>query len=194
MKSYPRAAAAAALAICTLPGAVLAHPGHDLAGMHAGFWHPLLGADHLLALLAAGLWAAQAGGRRRVWAPLSFLLALAGGFGLALAGFALPGVEPGLAASVVVLGLLLAGAAGLPAAASAALVGVFAVLHGNAHGVELPAHGAALAYGAGLLASSAMVLGAAVGMGAVLRHGAPRCLRAMGAGIAVGGALICAGL
>lgn len=150
--------AAAALA---LPGLALAHPGHEHAsGLLSGLAHPLFGLDHLLAMLAVGLWGAQLGGRARWALPVMFVgvMLLAGGLGLA--GLPLPGVEHGIVASVVVLGLALLWAGKLPLAPSAALVGAFAVFHGHAHGTEMPAEASALLYALGFaIATAALHIG-----------------------------------
>lgn len=107
------------------------HAGHDSA-MLAGLSHPLGGADHLLAMLAVGLWAGQQGGAARWQAPLAFVALLAVGGALGAAGLWLPGVEAGIAASVLALGLLLAARARLPRWAGLGLTGGFALLHGLA--------------------------------------------------------------
>ncbi|EGI78435.1 HupE/UreJ family protein [Hylemonella gracilis] len=141
--------------------AASAHVGADGGGHHgflAGFSHPFFGLDHLAAMLAVGVWSALA--VRRIWvAPLAFALTLLAGALLAQAGLTFPAVEPMIAASLLVVGLLLALRAQLSAAAAAALVAVFALFHGAAHGNELtgaPALagmvlGTALLHGAGLL-------------------------------------------
>src|SRR3954471_11624499 len=100
----PLAALSAALAL--LPQAALAHPGHGVAtGAEAGFLHPLMGADHILAMVAVGLLAALRGGRA-LWAlPLAFLVLMSAGAGLGMAGIALPYAETGIALSIVVFGL-----------------------------------------------------------------------------------------
>jgi urease accessory protein len=132
------------------------HGGHH--GFMAGFSHPFFGLDHLAAMLAVGVWSALA--VRRIWAaPLAFALTLLAGALLAQAGLSFPAVEPMIAASLLVVGLLLALRARLGAATAAALVAVFALFHGAAHGNELtgtPALtgmvlGTALLHGAGLL-------------------------------------------
>lgn len=182
-KSIRIAAGAAAFAVCNLAAA---HPGHahDAA---AGLLHPLLGADHLLAMLAVGVWACQLGGRARWLLPASFLtlMALAGGAGMA--GIALPMVEGGIAASLLALGLLIAFSVRLPAAAGAGLTALFAIFHGYAHGAEMPAAGAALQYAFGFLLSTAVLHGCGLLLGAGLRQRAT-WLRAAGLALAAGGA------
>ncbi len=133
MKS--RFALAAILAAAS--GAALAHPGHETAGFLSGFAHPLGGLDHLLAMLAVGLYAARQPGAARWMLPAGFVLAMLAGAGLGALGVALPAVEAGIAASVLVFGLLIAFAARLPLAASLPLVAAFALFHGHAHHAEM---------------------------------------------------------
>lgn len=159
--------AAAVLAAAAAPAA--AHTGVSIGGgLGAGLAHPLLGLDHLLAMLSVGALGAVAGGAA-LWAlPAAFMAAMALGSGLALAGIGLPGVELGIAASLVVFGALLATRAGLPAAAAAAVVAVFALFHGHAHGMELPAMAAPAAYVLGFVAATGLLhllgIGLALGL------------------------------
>lgn len=130
----------------------------------AGFSHPLFGADHILAMVAVGLWAFMIGGKA-IWAvPASFVGAMLAGFALALAGVPLPFVEPAILASVVALGLLVAMAVKLPVAPAAAIVGVFALFHGHAHGGEIGAAGE-LSYAAGFAIATAALHGVGVTLG-----------------------------
>jgi urease accessory protein len=154
----------------------------------AGFSHPLAGLDHLLAMVAVGLWAAQLGGRAIWQVPAAFVGALALGASLALAGVAVPAVEPGIMASLLVMGLLIAFAVRLPAAVGTALVAVFAVCHGHAHGTEMPMASAPLLYGAGFVLATAALhaLGVALGW-AGARLVSPALTRAAGAAIAIAG-------
>ena len=108
------------------------------ASWFAGFMHPLLGLDHLLAMLAVGLWAAQPGGNRLWQLPIAFLSMMILGALLGKTGFTLPLVEAGIASSLLVLGLLLAFAIRLTIVPSMLMVGLFAVFHGYAHGAEMP--------------------------------------------------------
>lgn len=132
----------------------------------AGMSHPFLGIDHVLAMIAVGIWAFQIGGRALAGVPLAFVGCMAVGFVLALSGVALPFVEPAILASVVALGLLVAAAVRLPAGACAAVVGAFALFHGHAHGAEIGA-ASALTYGAGFVAATALlhVVGLGAGLG-----------------------------
>lgn len=162
----------AAALLAGLPLAAAAHTGGDAGAHHGlasslldGLLHPFTGLDHLAALLAVGAWSALSA--RRIWlAPLSFALLMLAGALAASAGLALPGVEPMIAASLLVLGLLLAARQQLPAAAAAALVGGFALFHGAAHGIEL-AGAPALA---GMVAATALLHAAGLGLGWALRE------------------------
>lgn len=142
-----------------------AHLNPDEHGSFAaGLSHPLFGADHILAMVAVGLWAALLGGRALWLVPSAFVGTMAVGFAAALSGVALPFVEPVILASVVVIGLLAAVALRVPASAGMAMVGFFAFFHGHAHGGELGSAGA-LSFGIGFAASTALLHAAGVGIG-----------------------------
>jgi urease accessory protein len=141
------------------PVPALAHTGADhLHGFAVGFLHPVGGLDHVLAMVAVGLWAGLLGGRAAWALPMGFLGAMVIGFGLGATGVGLPLVEAGILASVIVLGALVAASARLPLAAAMPLVALFGLLHGHAHGTELAAQGA-VAYAAGFLAATAALHG-----------------------------------
>jgi urease accessory protein len=145
--------------------AAQAHTGHGAEGLAAGLAHPL-GADHLLAMLAVGLWSAAALVPGRRWqGPAMFLVLLALGAVAGAAGLALPLVEVGIALSVSVFGAMLLAPKALPIALGLALVGFAAALHGLAHGAELPTGSSFAGYAAGFLLSSALLhaLGLALG-------------------------------
>jgi urease accessory protein len=167
-----------------------AHPGagsHD--GFAHGFVHPVLGFDHVLAMVSVGLWAGLVGGRA-VWAwPSAFVAVMAAGAAIGLAGAAIPGVEASIALSVVALGLAVALRAPLPLLAGAALCGLFALAHGYAHGAELPATVGAASYVAGFIAATALLHAAGV-LGGI---GLARAGRGGIAGLA-GGAVAATGL
>ena len=167
----------------------LAHSGLEHAVSFAsGFAHPWSGLDHMLAMLAVGLWAGANGGRA-LWAwPVVFVGVMLVGGALSIAGFALPMVEPGILASVIVLGLLVLAAIRLPVVAGATLVALFALLHGHAHGAELPAEAAAASYAAGFAGATALLHGVGLGV-AHLATGArgTLALRTAGALVAVAG-------
>ncbi|MCO6419378.1 HupE/UreJ family protein [Siccirubricoccus sp. KC 17139] len=181
-----RALLLAAALLAPLPA--LAHPGHGLEhGFAAGLAHPFLGLDHLLAMVTVGLLGGLLGGAARFALPGAFLAAMAAGAGLAMAGVALPGVEAGILASLIVLGALTALAVRLPLGAMAGLAALFGLLHGAAHGAELPGGSAAL-YVAGFLVATAALHGLGL---ALARPFAPWARRA--AQLA-GGATAAAGL
>lgn len=174
-------------------GPALAHldPGEH-GSFLAGVTHPLSGLDHILAMLAVGLWAAMIGGRA-LWAlPTAFVGAMATGFALSLAGVPLPGVEPMILVSVMALGLLVALAVRMPMGPSVALVGLFGLFHGHAHGGELGAATAAT-FGIGFALATALLHGTGLGLGLGLNRAlASRpgrlAMRGLGVVTALGGA------
>lgn len=175
----------------SLPALAHAHPGHGLDGLAGGIAHPLLGADHFLAILAVGFWAAQLGGRARWALPMSFVGAMSIGAVCGFSGFALPFIEQGIVGSVLVFGLLIAVAARLPLKAAAAVIAGFAFLHGLAHGAEMPVGGSEMSYGAGLIMSTAAMHGAGLAIGVGLKKtGHTAWLRAAGALVCVLGAVL----
>jgi len=143
---------AAALSLCA--GSVFAHPGNADAGFASGLMHPVTGLDHLLVMLAVGLYAAGQRGTARWGLPLAFVLAMLSGSLLAMAGVALPAIETTIAASVVVLGLLLVSLGNLPLAFTLPLITIFAVFHGHAHYAEMGDAGF-LRYAAGFVLATA---------------------------------------
>lgn len=142
----------------------LAHTGIGHAsGLAAGLAHPFLGADHLLAMLSVGIWSALAAPRKAWLAPAAFVAAMIVGATLGIAGIGLPAVESMVAASVLALGLMVVAGTRLPAWAGIALIGVFAVFHGHAHGSE--ATGAIVAYIVGFASATATIHLAGIGIG-----------------------------
>ena len=181
-----------ALLAMALPLAAAAHTGADGGTHHhgfaTGFMHPLTGADHLAAMVAVGLWSALAARRAwpdLLWAPLAFAGMLLAGALAGLAGLQLPAVEPMIAASLLVLGLLVATRMHLAAGAAAALVGVFAVFHGVAHGHELASDHGAVPTLAGMGAATLLLHAAGIAAGWALRHANAWLPRV--AGVAVAG-------
>jgi urease accessory protein len=172
-------------------GAAEAHTfGATGAGFAQGFAHPLGGLDHLLAMIAVGLWATQLGGRA-LWAvPASFVAMMVAGAVVGWAGVPVPGVEPAIALSLLVLGFVVTTATRLPTALGAALVGVFALFHGHAHGSELPEAAAALAYAGGFVAATAVLHGVGLALGLATRQRFAWALRLGGAGVAAAGVLL----
>ena len=149
-----------------VPGAALAHPGHEAgAGLAHGFIHPLTGLDHILAMLLVGLFAYQLGGRALWLLPATFVAVMGLGGAVALSGAGLSMVEIGIAASVILLGAAVALNAKAPVAVAAGVVGLFAMFHGFAHGAEIPAGAGAISYGLGFMAASALLTGAGIGLG-----------------------------
>lgn len=181
-----------ALSLMLAASAAWAHPGHGAhAGFASGFFHPMLGLDHVIAMVAVGLWGARLGGAA-VWAlPLVFPLVMALGAGLGLIGVALPAVEAGIALSGVVLGLILALALRAPVGVAAAIVALFAVFHGHAHGTEVPGGVGLWGYGLGFVAGTGLLHLAGIGLAGLMRGAmGARALQGTGAGIALlGGAL-----
>ena len=162
------------ISAAAMPLATLAHTSADAGSHHGfltGFMHPLTGLDHLAAMLAVGLWSAlSATSARRIWlAPVAFAGMLLVGALLGLNGLALPAVEPMIAASLLVMGLLVATRAQLPLAVTAGVVGVFAVFHGIAHGTELAGGGNGFAPLLGMLVATIALHLAGVGLGLALR-------------------------
>jgi urease accessory protein len=157
-------AAAATVGFST---AALAHVGdHSHMSFTEGLLHPFTGLDHVLAMVAVGLWASQLGGRALWLLPLTFPAVMAMGAALGLSGVTLPWVEIGIAGSVMVLGAVVALALRPSLAISIPLIGAFALLHGYSHGVELPAGVSALSYGAGFIAATLVLhaIGIATGL------------------------------
>ena len=151
-------AALVAVATAGFSSAAFAHVGdHSHMSFMEGLMHPFSGLDHILAMVAVGLWASQLG-RRALWLlPLTFPVVMAAGAALGTSGVALPWVEIGIAGSVMVLGAAVALALRPSLAISLPLIGAFALLHGYSHGVELPASASALSYGAGFIAATLML-------------------------------------
>lgn len=155
-------------------------------GLQQGFLHPLSGGDHLLAMLAVGLWAAQQQGRAVWLIPAAFVSLMTVGGALGLAGVLLPGVELGIALSLLVLGLLIATAARFTPSLSMALVGFFALFHGCAHGAEMPGSASAGLFSLGFIAATLLLHGAGLLAGFGLQRAAQmRWVRFAGAAIAV---------
>jgi len=165
-------------------GPALAHLDPAAHGsVAAGFTHPVFGPDHVLAMVAVGLWAALQGGRALWSVPAAFVGAMVLGFALSLIGMPLPLVEPVILTSVIIMGVLVAMTVQLPVAAGMGLVAVLALFHGHAHGSEMGG-AAALAYLTGFVSATALLHGAGVVLGlGLVRVAQGRVLR--GAGVAV---------
>lgn len=143
-------------------------PSGEFGSFASGFTHPLFGFDHVLAMVAVGLWASMIAhriGQRALWSvPAVFVAMMIVGFGLALVKLPLPFVEPMILASIIVIGLVLAIAVRIDARVCAMLVGMFALFHGHAHGGEIGEAGA-LQFTLGFVLATALLHGAGVGLG-----------------------------
>ena len=171
-------------------GTALAHPGHDVSGLAAGLVHPFTGMDHLLAMVAVGLWAAQ-GGKRKVWLlPATFMTTLVLGAAIAMQWPSLPMVETGIAVSVLALGLLVSLSMQLPAMPSVAIIALFGLLHGYAHGLELPESAAPAAYALGFLAATATLHLGGIAAGIATRNRYTLLSRLLGSAIAFSGVFL----
>ena len=164
------------------------------ASLSDGFMHPLSGLDHMTVMIAVGLWAVIKGGKA-IWAwPLAFVGVMLAGGALGMLQVLLPIVEPGILASVVALGLLVALAVELPVSAGVVVVGLFALLHGHAHGTEVPESAGSLGYMAGFALATALLhaagIAAALGFGLKLRG----LVRAAGAACAAVGVCLVFGM
>ncbi len=150
-----------------VPARAFAHVTGDVAGgLASGFLHPISGLDHVVAMVAVGLWGTQLG-KPAIWIlPVTFPIVMAFGGVLGVRGVPMPPVEIGIALSAVVLGAVVALALRPPLRAAASVVGVFAIFHGYAHGTELPQSATPLAYGAGFVLTTGLlhVSGIAIGL------------------------------
>jgi urease accessory protein len=178
----------AAMALVATPA--LAHTEAGVAGgLVSGFLHPLLGPDHVVAMVAVGLWGAFLGMPAMWVLPVVFPLVMAFGGVLGVLGVPLAGVEVGIALSAVTLGAMVAFAARPPLWVAAVLVGGFAICHGYAHGAELPGAANPLAYGLGFVVATGLLHLTGIAFGLLVRW--PLGVRAVRAG---GGLIACAGL
>jgi len=173
-----------ALVLLLLSPLALAHPGHGESGLIAGFMHPITGIDHLLTMLAVGLWAVQRQDKQWWLLPAAFVGLMLPGAAMGLLGIAPPAwLESAIAGALLLIGLLLGLALKPGTLGSCALVGAIAMLHGWAHGAELPAGLSASAYMGGFALATALLHLGGVGVSIVAIHHwqAPRLIRALGA-------------
>jgi|SRR5215470_23114 len=186
-----RRPADAVAALCLLAlacGPAFAHTGSGSGGFVGGFAHPLFGPDHVVAMVAVGLWGAFLGPPAIFILPVVFPLVMAVGGVLGILGVPLPGVEIGIAISAIVLGLMVALAARPPLWIAAALVGAFAIFHGHAHGAELPPGTDAVAFSVGFVVATGLLHLTGIGFGLLARWPAGRfAVRAAGGAIALAG-------
>jgi len=184
-----RVGAAVALALVLSPVAAFAHEETgQAAGLLAGLSHPLSGLDHVLAMIAVGLWGAVLG-PPAIWVlPVAFPIVMAFGGLMGLLGFPLPGVEIGIAVSAVVLGALVLAEVRPPLWLAALIVAFFAIFHGHAHGRELPQGTSALLYSLGFVVATGLLHAVGIGLGVAHRWTAGRRLvQLAGGGVALAG-------
>ena len=184
-----RRVAAASLAVVCGPALALAHvqPG-EAAGLLSGAAHPVSGLDHVLAMVAVGLWGAQLGAPAIWLLPVTFPMVMAFGGFLGLVGVTLPGVEIGIALSAVLLGAAVMTEHRPPLAVAAALVGIFAIFHGHAHGTELPRGESGLLYSFGFVIATGCLHAIGIAIGTIHRWPAGQvAVRLAGGGVGLAG-------
>jgi urease accessory protein len=171
------------------PAAAFAHTrGGEVLGFTSGLWHPVSGLDHVLAMVAVGLWGAQLGSPAVWFLPVTFPMVMAFGGFLGLMGVRLPGIEIGIAVSAIALGYAVFSEARPPLWGAALLVAVFAVFHGHAHGTELPPGANGILYSIGFVLATGTLHAVGIAIGLVHRWPVGRAaLRAAGAVVAVAG-------
>lgn len=167
MRSKTLLTTTAVAAVLVLAQAAQAHPGHGNGGLAAGVQHPLAGLDHLLAILAVGLFAGHRGGRSIWLMPLTFVTCMLAGGLLGIGHATAPAMEQAIAASVIVLGLLVASGPKVATTLALPLVALFAAFHGYAHGAELPAGASAISYAAGFALTTSVLLATGALIGAL---------------------------
>lgn len=179
----------AALCFLMLASRAFGHAeGGEAAGFLTGLLHPISGLDHVLAMVAVGLWGAQLGAPAIWLLPVTFPIVMALGGLLGLLGVPLPGVELGIAASAVLLGAAVMSERRPPLYAAAALVGFFAIFHGHAHGTELPPGESGLLYSLGFVVATGCLHAIGIAIGSVHRWPAGRvALRVAGGGVGLAG-------
>jgi urease accessory protein len=182
-----------ALLVALTPSLALAHVGvGERSGVAHGFLHPVSGFDHILAMVAVGLFAAYLGGRALWLVPLSFVAMMAFGGVLGMAGIGLPFAEIAIGLSVVVLGIIVATRVNPQLAVAMALVGFFAIFHGHAHGAEMPEIASGLAYGVGFILATALLHAIGIGVGILIGKAGQRYSRTISQ--IAGGAMALAGI
>jgi len=169
----------------------LAHSGEGIdTGFESGFWHPILGWDHVVAMIAVGLWGAFLGPPAIFVLPIVFPLVMALGGALGVVGIPIPFIETGIALSGIVLGLLILFAVKAPNQLAALIVGAFAIFHGHAHGGELPEQFSAYGYSIGFVIGTGLLHAVGIGFGFLARLPiGEKIVRLMGAIIALVGAV-----
>ena len=189
MRAMPLARLLVAALVAAFAGSALAHvQAGEASGFFTGFLHPISGIDHVLAMVAVGIWGAQLGAPAIWLLPVAFPLAMAVGGFMGLLGIPLPGVEIGIAASAILLGAAVMTERRLPLYVAAVLVGLFAIFHGHAHGTELPAGQSGLLYSLGFVMATGCLHAIGIALGAIHRWPAGRvALRVAGGGIGLAG-------
>jgi urease accessory protein len=189
------AVATAFLLVVPTCSPAFAHTGSGSGGFVGGFLHPVFGPDHVVAMVAVGLWGAFLGPPAIWLLPIVFPLVMAGGGVLGILGVPLPGVEIGIAISAIVLGLMVALAARPPLWVAAVLVGAFAIFHGHAHGAELPPGTDAVAFSVGFVVATGLLHLTGIAFGLLARWPAGRLtVRAAGGAIALAGLAFLSGI
>lgn len=185
-------ALAVPMLLAALPA--LGHTGEGVGGLASGLQHPISGLDHVLAMVAVGLWGAILGAPALWMLPVAFPVAMAFAGALGVIGVPLPFVEQGIAMSSIVLGGMVLFAQRPPLGVALAIVAVFAVFHGHAHGTELPASANPVAYAVGFVVATGLLHLAGIAIGFLTRWPAGTvAVRAAGAAIAMGGAAFLTG-
>lgn len=191
MSDWPRVTRVAllvGLAVATLPLPLAGHEGGSAAGLLSGLYHPISGLDHVLAMVAVGIWGAQLGAPA-IWVlPVTFPVVMAFGGMSGLLGMPLPGVEVGIGLSALLLGLMVALERRIDLPVAAALVGFFAIFHGYAHAVELPDGQSGLLYSMGFVMATGALHGVGILIGLIHRWAwGKKALRLCGVAIALSG-------
>ncbi len=188
MSSWVVTGSLAALIALTVPSPLAAHEGGSAAGLLSGLHHPISGIDHVLAMVAVGIWGAQMG-PPAIWVlPVTFPVVMAFGGMLGLLGVRIPGVEVAIGLSALFLGLMVAFERRPDLRGAAVLVGIFAIFHGHAHGAELPEGQSGVLYSIGFVVSTGTLHALGIGLGLIHKWEWGRsALRFTGAAIALAG-------
>jgi len=170
-KLIPQRILKALVLLLIIPSVAMAHTGvGDASGFMHGFSHPIYGVDHLLAMVAVGLWAVQIGGRATWIVPSAFVAVMIVGGVFGFSDVTIPFIESGILASILIMGILIAGAFRLPMLISVFIVGFFAMFHGYAHGAEMPVSIGAVSYSLGFALSTAIIHSVGIASGLGLRQ------------------------
>jgi urease accessory protein len=195
-KIMGRCIAALAALLVTTPTLAVAHPGGQIHDLWHGFAHPLTGLDHLIAMLAIGVFAAQLGGRARWLVPVTFIVVMALATAAGMLALTIPHVETGIALSVLLLGAAIAFSVNVSLPLAMSIAGLFAVFHGYAHGAEMPAAASGVLFGLGLIVATALLNTVGVAFGLLIGQatgGRQIAQLAGGAAVVVGAVLLVIG-